>query len=1221
MAEGTLIKDQLITKDALGWGLEYEKNLNIAIAKNEELKKSAIELFDIYKQLQGVSNNKQLGTLQQKQITITQTATKAYEDQGKALAKVDEERQKSLTSLLRTTNKLQNVNTQTNKQNIEARETLRLQNLEIKRNLTFMGRLTNERDKARKSVQELQAKLALGKKLSDQEQKELRESTREFNKYDKAVKGIRKSTNQFQENVGNYPKFLQPAIASLKTFIPLIGAGLGLREAFNFANEARQLALQAKGIEFAFDRVNNSSEILNRTLKATRGLVSELDVKRAVVQLDNFNLNVEQTDTLLELAAVRAAQTGDSFEDMLNQVVLGLGRESTARLDDLGITQKRINEEVDKGKEFMQAFVDVAKEEIPRAGAVLDEAANSQQKFNAAYEDFQLSVGKGLISKAGDAFNRLGTFILKAITPTKSLTEEVIQQQTELQTLRFRIFNVNTTNEERVRLINQLKSVYPDLLKNIDAEKVSNEELQIAIKSVNDELVNKILIAQADDKIAEQAIKTAKVKEGLLLNQVELENAVAEGLKKAEGFKLDSTKTDIENARALTEYLDSKETFNNQYAEQIKLINFGINNIEVQQKRLNKQEEEGINLLSAKDELLKRLGIETKKQSNDTGEITEAQARNVKFIQELINKEQEKLKLATNRDEAKAIQDRIVLLQKELQAILGNNKALKSKQDFSQQDAFNLSKQQLQSQIDAQKRILDSDDETTSKRLASVVNYTDKSILLLQLERKRAIELAKGRTDEIKRIELAYSDDYDALIREREDNVQVILQSSFEKTKARIEAENQLQVNATNQRINEAQARLRADLETLNGPARLARIQAYEDEVTKIEREAAEERLRNQITVIEKELANPMLDPEQRIALERMLTDAKIALSDEATENAIANAELQAQAEQRLFDMKQQLIVQASQNIADSLGLNARNIENFFNAFLLKAEETGDAVIDKYNQVSQTLSQIGSIGAVTGDILQSVFEANILGIDEQIDAQEDYYERQIQLAGEDESQREALEQEREIKRQQLEEKKRQEQIKAARFAKAFSIFNIAITTAQAAIGALAPPPIGLGPVLGIPLAATAIGFGALQIGAVLAKPIPKYRYGTEDHPGGPAEVAEVRPEVILEPGKKPYIQKTRATLNLAPHTQVIPSVEEFSNQMIAASIMTSLAYEKRNLNDYETLLAFEKYSGEMVDELKNNTKAVKALKLRVNVHNQKYDIPYQLFRSQNIKWP
>lgn len=1066
MASGNITRKDLITDEGLSWGSEYAKNLQIAIDKNDELVKSSKQLFALYQQLQGVANNKQLVAIQNKQIQITQTATKAYEDQGKALAKVDEERQKSLSSLLRTTNKLQNVNTTTNKQNIEARETLRLQNLEIKRNLTFMGRLTNERDKARKSVQELQAKLALGKKLSDQEQRELKESTREFQKYDKAVKGIRKSTNQFQENVGNYPKILQPAIASFKTFIPLIGAGFGLREAWDFSKEAAAAAREAKGVQFAFDRLGSSGiEALEKIKKSTRGLLSELEIKRSLVEFDNFNISLEETDTLMEFLAVRATQTGTSIDKLKDSLVEGLSKESKLRIDNLGISASELNAELEKTPDFVKAVANIAKREVAEAGDILDEASNSQERLNAAFEDFKVSAGGGFIGRLTNEFNDLKASILGTFT------------------------NINDASDGFLSFIKNFAL----------STNVAGNAQVIAQAAINRERKARIPIV-----------------EQIISQQKEL------------GFTEDVL---TRNRKQLLE--------------------------------LSKQQL--LNILKSYEE--------RQQQTKATEELTEAEKKRA----EQLRKQRE-------------------------------------------EDKFGLDKQRLQSQADAQKRILDSDNETTSKRLAASVNYTNKSIELLQLERDRAIKLAKGRTDEITRINEAYSDDYNALIREREDNVQNILKDSFEKTKARIEAENQLQEDVTNKRINEAQARLRTDLETLNGPARLAHIEAYEDEVTQIERNAAEERLKNQISVIEKELANPMLDPEQRISLEQMLADAKIALSDEQTDNAIANAERQAEAEQRLFDMKQQLLSQSSQSIADSLGLDAQNIESLFTSFLQKAESTGDAVIDKYNQVAQTLSQIGAVGAVVGDVFAAISEANIQSIDEQIDAQEEYFDRQIELAGEDESQREALEEERKIKREKLEEKKRQEQIKAAKFAKAFSIFNIGVTTAQAVIAALAPPPVGLGPLLGGPLAITAGALGALQIAAVLAKPIPKYRYGTEDHVGGLAEVAEVRPEVIMEPGKKPYIQKTRATLNLAPHTKVIPSVEEFSNQMIAASIMTSLAHDKHNLNHYETLLAFEKYSGEMVGELKENTRAIKRLKLGVNIQNQKYDIPYQLFRSQNIKW-
>ena len=412
-----------------------------------------------------------------------------------------------------------------------------------------MGRLTNERDKARKSVQELQAKQALGKKLSDQEQKELRESTKLFEEYNKKVQAIKKSTGQFQENVGNYPKFFSGAIKSIKSFLPLIGAGFGLREAFNFAKEARQLAIEAKGVEFAFERVANSNEILNSTLKATRGLVSDLEIKRAVVQLDNFNLNVEQTDTLLELAAVRAAQTGDSFDDMLNQVVLGLGRESTARLDDLGITQKRLNDEVAKGKDFFQAFVDVAKEEIPKAGNILDEATNKQQQFNAAYENFQLAVGKGLVAKASDAMYTFGINILNAITPTKQLSDAVKEEQFQLNILVQKVTDVNISNEERTKKIQTLQQKYPGFLKNLDAEKVTNEDIRDRLKEVNQGYVAKIALQD----FAQEVDEKSKESSDKLRIAFDAENRAREKLTETLGIEEAER---ITNGRTLRESID-----------------------------------------------------------------------------------------------------------------------------------------------------------------------------------------------------------------------------------------------------------------------------------------------------------------------------------------------------------------------------------------------------------------------------------------------------------------------------------------------------------------------------------------------------------------------------------------------------------------------------------------------------------------------------------------
>jgi hypothetical protein len=78
----------------------------------------------------------------------------------------------------------------------------------------------------------------------------------------------------------------------------------------------------------------------------------------------------------------------------------------------------------------------------------------------------------------------------------KELTEEysksITKEKTELNALVSSIVNVNDNNDLRNRLIKQLQEKYPDFLKNLDAEKVTNEQLLTALKSVNDQYAIKL---------------------------------------------------------------------------------------------------------------------------------------------------------------------------------------------------------------------------------------------------------------------------------------------------------------------------------------------------------------------------------------------------------------------------------------------------------------------------------------------------------------------------------------------------------------------------------------------------------------------------------------------------------------------------------------------------------------------------------------------------------
>ena len=61
--------------------------------------------------------------------------------------------------------------------------------------------------------------------------------------------------------------------------------------------------------------------------------------------------------------------------------------------------------------------------------------------------------------------------------------------------------------------------------------------------------------------------------------------------------------------------------------------------------------------------------------------------------------------------------------------------------------------------------------------------------------------------------------------------------------------------------------------------------------------------------------------------------------------------------------------------------------------------------------------------------------------------------------------------------------------------KGLAIANLVMSTAQASVAALAPPPIGLGPLAGIPLAALTAAAGATQIAVVAAQQPPTFHTG------------------------------------------------------------------------------------------------------------------------------
>lgn len=118
----------------------------------------------------------------------------------------------------------------------------------------------------------------------------------------------------------------------------------------------------------------------------------------------------------------------------------------------------------------------------------------------------------------------------------------------------------------------------------------------------------------------------------------------------------------------------------------------------------------------------------------------------------------------------------------------------------------------------------------------------------------------------------------------------------------------------------------------------------------------------------------------------------------------------------------------------------------------------------------------------------------------------------------------------------IEQEKRKVAVEQAKFQRTAAIAGIIESTAVAVAGALKYGPAAP-PIIALILAA-----GAVQLATAAAAPIPQYRFGTGNHPGGSFIAGDGgQKELIAPPGKTPYWSNAISTLyNEAPGTKVIP---------------------------------------------------------------------------------
>lgn len=205
---------------------------------------------------------------------------------------------------------------------------------------------------------------------------------------------IKVNTKGTEKAQGKFKKLGQ-SISGVSNLLKGAFAAAVIAGAFQMA----KLAAEAEGVEIAFKRLNRS-DLLDRLRAATKNTVSDLDLMKRAVQAQNFKISLEALPKLLEFAAQRARETGESVDYLVESLVLGIGRKSVMILDNLGLSAIEVREEFQKTGDMAVAVGNIINREQAANGVMLETTADKLAQVTTRWENMSAAIG-GVIVELG----------------------------------------------------------------------------------------------------------------------------------------------------------------------------------------------------------------------------------------------------------------------------------------------------------------------------------------------------------------------------------------------------------------------------------------------------------------------------------------------------------------------------------------------------------------------------------------------------------------------------------------------------------------------------------------------------------------------------------------------------------------------------------------------------------------------------------------------------
>lgn len=403
---------------------------------------------------------------------------------------------------------------------------------------------------------------------------------------------------------GKATQSLAGQLGGLYTAVKLAFTAGIIKELATTAIEMAKLSGNVEGVRNAFNRTFPDAEsLLFKLRKSTHGTLTDFELMQKALKAQNLGVPVQEFAKVLEFAATRAQQTGDSVEYLVNSIVDGLGRKSILKLDNLGVSATRLKEamggistQAATVAQVTEAFTKIAGEELQKMGGYAETSATQVDQLTVSFAKLRQELSQAIEASSFVTFVKgyVDSFVLllearrNGNTVAEQSAENLRKEIAQMSAADFTQRNLTKSKEENNKILEEeiqsltkevgqwakLKSIYEDQIKSkkqqseqikddLKLGKISYADAQTNIQIIKEEIEQKqasidvdrddILIRQELIRIYQaQILANKKLKEPL-----KEELGIIEKLKieiEAFGYKIDKA-TSFEDIKRLNDEL------------------------------------------------------------------------------------------------------------------------------------------------------------------------------------------------------------------------------------------------------------------------------------------------------------------------------------------------------------------------------------------------------------------------------------------------------------------------------------------------------------------------------------------------------------------------------------------------------------------------------------------------------------------------------------------